>query len=652
MKGLKKLLLTAFFSLGALGLCLGNATAPTATATSDFNCTYTAMAKTDPYVYYGSTEVKTYTAEEAAAKGIPAGYEGEVLEVLGSENRGFLVDFSSQQIPFDMVESLEFRVYLGYSSSNSGIYPQVRIPKPYQFGNWVWQEQESTPVGEWTTVSVPYTKENFSSLGENGVLNKFEFCVRSKASIDFYIDSIGYTLKKPTITFTGSENVTVSLGKGLYVPATATDALGNVLDIEYIWDDGVELNANGTPTQMGTYNLTLKAVDSYGGVATKTVTVSVEEGDNVAPEISLNFSTVKTTVGTKPMLSVTATDNNGAVTLEKIWSDGALDNRGRLTEGTHTWTIKATDKYGNTTTKTVTFIVTATEPAYSMVTDEGDIFGDCTVTFDGVNPISVGYGFKVSKPADPVKEDTAAARYTFIGWYNGDELWDFSTDVVTSDLDLQSKWQETKRVYRVEFDGKSAGKVEYGEKIPASMIPADPTKPSNTRFEYTFAGWYNGDTPWDFETDVVTGDVSLTPKFTESPRLYTVTFDGENATQYGYGSKIEKPVDPEKAPTATHRYEFLGWFNGDMEWNFAINTVKYHLNLQSKWREIEIEVEEPAMDSDSTVQQDSDSTQQGDDAQGGINDLLAGCTSVVGGLTGTIVALGLAAVAMLKKKED
>ena len=68
MKGLKKLLLTAVLSLGALGLCVGNATAPTTTATNEFNCEYTAMAKTDPYVYYGSTEVKTYTAEEAAEK--------------------------------------------------------------------------------------------------------------------------------------------------------------------------------------------------------------------------------------------------------------------------------------------------------------------------------------------------------------------------------------------------------------------------------------------------------------------------------------------------------------------------------------------------------------------------------------------------------
>ena len=57
MKGLKKLLLAAALSLGALGLCLGNATAPTATATSDFKCEYSAMETTQPYVYYGSTDV-------------------------------------------------------------------------------------------------------------------------------------------------------------------------------------------------------------------------------------------------------------------------------------------------------------------------------------------------------------------------------------------------------------------------------------------------------------------------------------------------------------------------------------------------------------------------------------------------------------------
>jgi len=39
------------------------------------------------------------------------------------------------------------------------------------------------------------------------------------------------------------------------------------------------------------------------------------------------------------------------------WSEGALDNRGRLTEGEHILTITATDTTGNTTQKTVKVVV-------------------------------------------------------------------------------------------------------------------------------------------------------------------------------------------------------------------------------------------------------------------------------------------------------
>lgn len=547
----------------------------------DFNCIYSASAKNENnYVYYGSTEVKTYTADQAAAAGIPDGYENEVLEVIGSTSRGFLLDFSAQQIPIDMVEALEFRVYLGVGAGNTGNYPQIRIAKPGSLGSeWVFQENAATPTGEWTTVTVPYTKTNFSALGENGILNKFELSMRSNATIDFYVDSINYVLKKPVINYTGeAETVSVSFGKSLYVPASAVDAAGNALELQYIWEDGVALNANGTPTQMGTYTLTLKAVDSYGGITTKMLTVEVVEGDDIAPEIALNFTEVKTMVGAKPMLTVSATDNNGNVTLTKTWSDGALDNRGGLTAGEHTWTITAVDKFSNVATKTVTFIVTENEPTYSFVTDEANLCSEYTVTFDG-----------------QVAEK----------------------------------------------------KLGYGSVIPADMIPDDPTKEATSRKEFTFAGWYLGDKLWDFETDVVTGDTALVAKFTETARLYTVTFDGENAQQYEYGTKITKPENPAKESTATVRYEFVGWFYLGNEWNFDTNVVNYNINLQSKWKEIAIEGVEP---NDSTEQPDSSekTTQSGE----GNTIERSGCSGSVGGVTSGLLALGVAAVGLFKKKEN
>ena len=633
---------------------------------SDFQCIYAAnpnkMVGATNVGGYGSSAVNTYTAEEAAAKGIPAGYENEVLEVVGigsSAHSGLLLDFSREEVPLSLLESLDFRVYIGISDKNAGTnYPQLRIPNPDGSGSWVYQKSEALTAGEWINFSIA-KNSSFSSLcDENGYLSIFEFALRSQGKVDFYIDSITYVLKAddgqaPVINYAGSDTITVAMGSIMDLAVTATDAMEGELPVEYIWSEGTVLDENGTPTQVGSYTLTFKSVDYFGHTATKTITVNVTEADRTAPVINFNISEIKTMVGAMPMFKVSATDNSGNVTVTKAWSEGALDKKGRLTVGTHTWTITAVDSSGNTATKVVTFIVTESEPAYSFVTDESDIFGDCIVTFDGVDPISVPYGFKIAKPADPVRETTAEAKYKFLGWYLGDKEWDFDTDVVTSDINLVAMWQETKQVYRVTFDGEtSSTKVAYGELIPADIIPADPVKAATTMREFIFDGWYLGDKKWDFATDVITGETELEPKFITVVRKYTVTFDGENAQEYEFGSKITEPETPVKEATATHTYEFLGWFNGDRQWNFATDTVSYNTYLQSKWREVEIGGGNDTPTTSEPDETPTTSDDSSDTAQPGMADLLAGCTSVIGGVASGVVAISAAAYVLLKKKED
>ena len=123
-------------------------------------------------------------------------------------------------------------------------------------------------------------------------------------------------------------------------------------------------------------------------------------------------------------------------------------------------------------------------------------------------------------PANPVKEAEGSTAYTFLHWsLDGENAYDFSAPV-TQDITLKAIYT-TKPLYTVTM-GSEVVKVVEGEKVEK---PADPTKEATAEYEYTFEGWYNGETKWDFENDTVTADIELTAKYTESKRKYTVSFN-------------------------------------------------------------------------------------------------------------------------------
>ena len=157
-----------------------------------------------------------------------------------------------------------------------------------------------------------------------------------------------------------------------------------------------------------------------------------------------------------------------------------------------------------------------------------------TVTFDvaggtpAIQSQEVVSGAKATQPAAPTKEG-----YTFDGWYNGEAKFDFNT-AITGNITLVAHWTpvgggETPVTYTVTFnsDGGSAVAavtVESGQKV------TEPTAP--TKEGYTFDGWYNGETKFDFNT-AITGNITLTAHWTE------------NGGQGGG----DTPVDPTPAKT-------------------------------------------------------------------------------------------------------
>lgn len=106
--------------------------------------------------------------------------------------------------------------------------------------------------------------------------------------------------------------------------------------------------------------------------------------------------------------------------------------------------------------------------------------------------------------------------------------------------------------YTVTFQSEGGSDVasQIRANTPAAR-PADPTKEG-----YTFIGWYNGESEWDFETPV-TAVLTLTAKW--QLNRYTITFDTAGGSEVpsitqDYGTAITPPA----APTRTG-YTFAGW---------------------------------------------------------------------------------------------
>ena len=175
----------------------------------------------------------------------------------------------------------------------------------------------------------------------------------------------------------------------------------------------------------------------------------------------------------------------------------------------------------------------------------GEVIGAYTVTFQSEGGSEVASQIRANTPADQPADPTKEG-YTFIGWYKGEEKWNFA-DAVTEAMTLTAKWQLNQ--YTITFDTAGGSEVpsitqDYGTAITP---PAAPTKTG-----YTFAGWDK-----TIPSTMPAGDMTITARWTVNQ--YTITFKPENGGQnivikQDYGTAITPPA----APTRTG-YTFAGW---------------------------------------------------------------------------------------------
>ncbi len=166
-------------------------------------------------------------------------------------------------------------------------------------------------------------------------------------------------------------------------------------------------------------------------------------------------------------------------------------------------------------------------------------------------------------------------------------------------INITSGTQSNKNQYTVNIRRREIYTVTYdfagGGESASEQVEEDGLAPAKegTRTGYTFSGWTAGETAWNFEESVVTGDITLTAVWTANS--YSVTFDaagGEETegVEVTFGSAAQLPV-PERSG-----YAFTGWQKEDGtavsdaagavgEWNIAED-----VSLTASWSVVTYDV--------------------------------------------------------------
>ena len=196
---------------------------------------------------------------------------------------------------------------------------------------------------------------------------------------------------------------------------------------------------------------------------------------------------------------------------------------------------------------------------------------------------------KNSKFTELVPEPTKE-NYTFAGWYNGDEKFDFDADTTNAPnvLELVAKWEKSK--YTVQFVsdyGSFADQtIEHGKLIETDKLTI-PTVEG-----YTFDGWYTDDTytaKFDF-TQPIKSNTTVYAKWTAND--YGVSFVTEHGDPPTSQNVTYNGTAKDPGKLTAEGYTFDGWYADEdrtIEFDFT-QPIKSNTTVYAKWTANDYEV--------------------------------------------------------------
>jgi oligopeptide transport system substrate-binding protein len=218
----------------------------------------------------------------------------------------------------------------------------------------------------------------------------------------------------------------------------------------------------------------------------------------------------------------------------------------------------------------------------------GDEKEEFTVTFNtnggpAITALTVEEGSLATQPAAPSRDG-----YVFKGWFADAALttpFSFALPV-TGDLTVYAKWAQ---LFTVTYDanggtlvGPATASVEQGT---AAQQPASPTRDG-----YIFLGWATsaaGTTDYNFGS-LVTANVTVYAKWFElAEDEFVVSFNAAGGSYVAPQNIVDGEVATEPADPTRYGYEFVGWFLGSAEYNFA-TPVTGNITLVAQWEAIPV----------------------------------------------------------------
>lgn len=309
--------------------------------------------------------------------------------------------------------------------------------------------------------------------------------------------------------------------------------------------NGGSFNMTGGSIENNTANVTMKN-DGGGGVLINSGSFNMSGGFITCNSVS---GPDNSTGGGVHVNSGTFTMTNGVISNNSAPNGGGVTVFKGTQEGTSSFTLSGGSITGNSATEIGggVYVLPNTEFKLSGAPDisgntaggaASNIYLNSSTIALGTLTNTTSYGVSMEKPG----VFTSGGGATYIANFTSDDS-EYDVQISNGELCLSSG-------YTVTFDlGGAAGtpptnqEVENGGK--ATKPTTDPTWEG-----HTFAGWYNGDTLWNFGT-AVTGNMTLTAKWITNP---VVTVTGDTSMTYGDGGTLTANVTEAEDHTYTYQW--------------------------------------------------------------------------------------------------